>query len=211
MIGSLTEIPSELVYQILTYLNVQDILQTLSSCVEFYEQFLTDTRLWSFLCLRDYGIQPEFMKYSKRFYQNLLFPYKNFINSKFRCGSMIVEANLTSIGIFGFYYVWAPDSAKNEFFKITMDSNGIISSLCSLHCGDLDEVSEQLSVIRWEESHDKSAHECSVEVDLSGLAPSRHGIRSVYHVLRFVCTKGLTYRFKIMGVKGAFSGNTHSF
>ena len=212
MIDSLADIPSEIVYNILLYLDVKDILQTLSCCTDFYEQFATDTRLWNILCLRDYGIQPEFTTHSKRFYQNLLFPYRNLIISSFRCGSIIVEANITSKGIFGFYYVWAPDAVKNEFFKITMDMNGRVSRLCCLNSGDLDEVSEQESAIKWGDSHhDNLSHECSVEVYLSGLAPQRNTMWSVYHVLKFVCTKGLVYRFKIMGVKGAFSGNTHSF
>ena len=206
MIESLTEITSEIIYNILLYLDIKDILQTLSSCTDFYEQFAADARLWNFLCLRDYGVQPEFTKHSKKFYQNLLFPYRKFIINSFRCGSIIVEANLTSKGIFGYYYVWAPEAVKNEFFKITMDMNGLISCLCCLHSGDLDEVSEQESAIKWGDSHhDDFSHECLVEVY------QRNAMSSVYDVLKFICTKGLVYRFKIMGVKGAFSGNTHSF
>ena len=213
MIGNLTDLPSELLYKVLSYLRVEDILQAFACCSDFYEQFSTDARLWSFLCYRDYAVRPEFIEHSKRFYKDLLFPNKNLVNCTFRCGSILVETSKTEKGLLGFYYTWAPDEEKKPFFEIKMDSTGAIGSLCCLNSGDLETISEQGSTARWEENHCDSLHGCSIEVYLSSLAPSRHpnNIEKEYHVLKFQCDQGLLYRFKVMGVKGAFSGNMHSF
>lgn len=211
MVETLTELPSELLYKVLSYLNVKDILQVCACCSDIYEQFSTDVRLWIFLCFRDFGIKPEFVEHSMKFYQSILFPNKDMMSNTFRCGSMIVVTNKMSKGLSGFYQVWGPDEDKKPLFQITMNSEGTIISTCCLDSGDLDTISEQESNFHWEENHCDSPHYCSVEVRLSRKAPSRHDAGNHYHVLHFLCDKGLLYRFKAMGVKGAFSGNTHSF
>jgi hypothetical protein len=209
--NNLMNLPPELLYKILSYLNVEDILQAVACCSVFHEQFSSDCRLWSFLCLRDYGVKPEYLEYAMTFYKNLLFRYNNLIQNTFRCGSMVVETKVAAKGLFGFYHVWAPHEEEKSFFEITMNSEGTINSSCCLNSGDLDSIRESSN--QWEENHCASPHNCSVNVYISSLAPARHPeiIVKEYHVLRFHCDKGMLYRFKVMGVKGAFSGNTHSF
>lgn len=212
MIETLTDLPSELLYKVLSYLEINDILQALACCSDLYVQFATDSRLWSFLCFRDYGVKPAYFKYSMKFYQNLLFPYRNLIDRTFRCGSIIVKTRKTANGLLGFHHVWAPSEEKMTLFEISMNSQGTVNSSCCLNSGYLDEISE--STFRWEVDHSDSQHSCSVEVYLSGVSPDRTISASSfkkYFVLRFKCDKGLVCRFKVMGVKGAFSGNTHSF